>query len=99
LLEKAIHDWEKMEGNVNRYKFANKLGILPQTFYKYVCPYNPRILGDGSCGIKKLMANDDVAFVGCVLTCADLKNDSLSSKEAVDMIQELKTTDITRVAA
>ncbi len=45
------------------------------------------------------MANDDVAFVGCVLTCADLKNDSLSSKEAVDMIQELKTTDITRVAA
>jgi hypothetical protein len=74
------------------------LGIPPQTFYKYVRPNNPRILGDGSHGKKKWMTNDDVAFVGCVLACADQETNGLSSKEAVDMIQELKP-DITRVAA
>jgi hypothetical protein len=44
------------------------------------------------------MTNDDVEFFWCVLTCADRENDCLSSKEAVDMIQELQS-DITRVVA
>jgi len=35
------------------------------------------------------MTNDDVLFSGCVLAHADQENDGLSSKEAVDMIQEL----------
>jgi hypothetical protein len=38
---------------------------------------------------------DYVLFAGCVLACADRENDGLSSKEAVDMIQEL-APDITR---
>jgi hypothetical protein len=94
-----------MAGNINNikgccecYEFANNYGIPPQTFYKYIKPTNPRILGDGSCGKKKWFTNDDVKFVGCVLTCADQKNDGLSSKEAVDMIQEIQP-DLTRVGA
>jgi len=41
---------------------------------------------------------DDVLFSGCVLACADQENDGLSSKEAVDMIQEL-VPNITREGA
>mgnify|MGYP006206512939 CR=1 FL=1 len=44
------------------------------------------------------LTNNDVLFSGCVLACADQENDGLSSKEAVDMIQEL-APDITRLAA
>jgi hypothetical protein len=44
------------------------------------------------------MTTDDVLFAGCVLARADRENDGLSSKEAVDMIQELPP-DITRLAA
>jgi len=59
LLEKAISDWLKKEGiAINEqaeeildvHEFANKLGIPPQTFYKYICTDNRRILGDGSRG-------------------------------------------------
>ena len=97
-LEKAISDWFKKEGDaineqgeeiLDVHEFANKLGIPPQTFYKYFCMDNHRILGD--------MTMDDVLFAGCVLARADRENDGLSSKEAVDMIQEL-TSDITREA-
>jgi len=58
-LEKAISDWLKKEGiAINEqaeeildvHEFANKLGIPPQTFYKYICTDNRRILGDGSRG-------------------------------------------------
>ena len=44
------------------------------------------------------MTTDDVLFAGCVLARADRENDGLSSKEAVDMIQEL-APDITQLAA
>jgi hypothetical protein len=98
LLAKAIQDWLNKEGDaidkngeeiLNAHLFANKLGIPPQTFYKYICTENHRIRGDGSCGKKKCMTNDDVLFSGCVLARADQENDGLLSKEAVDMIQEL----------
>ncbi len=36
------------------------------------------------------MTNKDVLFEGCVLACADQENDGLSSKEAVNIIQELQ---------
>jgi hypothetical protein len=70
----------------------------PKTFYKYVKPNNPWVLGDGSHGLKKWMTNDNVEFVRCVFACADCENNGLFSKEAVDMIQELQP-DLTRVAA
>jgi len=104
LLKEAIPDWLKKEGDaINKqgeeildvHEFANKLGIPPQTFYKYICTDNSRILGDGSRGKKKWMTMDDVLFAGCV---HEQENDGLSSKEAVDMIQEL-APDITRLAA
>jgi hypothetical protein len=107
LLEKAISDWLKKEGDsineqdeeiLDVHEFANKLGISPQTFYKYICTDNRRILGGRSHGKKKWMTMDDVLFAGCVLAHADQKNDGLSLKEAVDMIQEL-APDVTRVAA
>jgi len=107
LLEKAISDWLKKEGDaineqgeeiLDVHEFTNKLGIPPQTFYKYICTDNRRILGDRSRGKKKWMTTDDVLFAGCVLARADRENDGLSSKEAVDMIQEL-APDITRLAA
>ena len=44
------------------------------------------------------LTNNDALFSGCVLAHADRENDGLSSKEAVDMIQEL-APDITRLAA
>jgi hypothetical protein len=44
------------------------------------------------------MTNDDVEFVRCILVHVDRENNGLSSKEAVDMIQELQP-DLTRVAA
>ena len=44
------------------------------------------------------LTNNDALFSGCVLARADQENDGLSSKEAVDMIQEI-APDITRVAA
>jgi hypothetical protein len=58
LLGRAIQDWRKrMAGNINNikgcrecYEFAKNYGIPPQTFYKYIKPTNPRILGDGSRG-------------------------------------------------
>jgi hypothetical protein len=62
LLAKAISDWLKKEGNtineqgkeiLDVHEFTIKLGIPPQTFYKYICMNNHRILGAGSCGIKK----------------------------------------------
>jgi len=44
------------------------------------------------------LTNEDVEFVGCVLARADRESDGLSSKEAVDMIQELQP-DLTREGA
>ena len=107
LLAKAIQDWLKKKGNaINKnveeicsaHEFANKLWIPPQTFYKYICTENHRILGDGSRGKKKWMTNNDVLFAGCVLACVDQINDGLLSKEAVNIIQELQP-DITRKGA
>jgi hypothetical protein len=57
LLGRAIQDWRKrMAGNINNikwccecYKFAKNYRIPPQTFYKYIKPTNPCILGDRSC--------------------------------------------------
>ena len=55
LLEKAISDWLKKEGDtineqdeeiLDMHEFTNKLGIPPQTFYKYICMKNRRILGN-----------------------------------------------------
>ena len=45
------------------------------------------------------MTNDDLLFSGCVLARADRGNYVLSSKEAVDMIQELLLDDVLRVSA
>jgi hypothetical protein len=42
--------------------------------------------------------NDDILFASCVLACADHGNDGLSSKEAVNMIQEL-LPDVLRISA
>jgi hypothetical protein len=91
-----------MAGNIKNieecckcYEFAKNYGIPPQTLYMYIKPTTPHILGEGSRGKKKWLTNDDVEFVGCVLTRADRENDGLSSKEAVDMIQELQP-DLTR---
>ena len=44
------------------------------------------------------LTNNDALFSGCVLARADQENDGLSSKEAVDMIQEL-VPNITREGA
>jgi hypothetical protein len=79
LLGRAIQDWcKRMAGNINKikgcrecYEFAKNYGIPSQTFYKYIKPTNPCILGDGSCGKKKWFTNVDVKFVGCVLARAD----------------------------
>jgi len=55
LLAKAIRDWLNKEGDtidengeeiLEAHLFANKLGIPPQTFYKYICMKNRRILGN-----------------------------------------------------
>ncbi len=88
-IKKAPLD-ENGEEILEAHLFANKLWIPPQTFYKYICKENHRILGDGNCGKKKWMTNNNVLFAKCVLACADQENDGLSSKEAVDMIQELE---------
>lgn len=61
----------------------------------YIKSTNPHILGEASRGKTKWLTNDDVEFVRCVLIRADRENDGLSSKEAVDMIQELQP-DLTR---
>ena len=107
MLVKAIQDWlNKEDDAINKngeeileaHLFTNKLGIPPQTFYKYICTENRRILGDGSRGKKKWMTNNDILFAGCVLACADRENNGLSLKEAVNMIQELKPN-ITRKGA
>jgi hypothetical protein len=68
------------------------------TFYKYINPNEPRQIGDGSRGKKRLMTADEIKFSGCVLAWADRGNDGLSLKEAVNMIQEL-VSNITRVSA
>jgi hypothetical protein len=97
-MEKAINDWVDKSGDIydnngemiDDWKvFANKVGIPPDTFYKYIRPKNPKQLGDGSWGKKKLMTEEDIEFAGCVLARADRGNDGLSSKESIDMIQEL----------
>ncbi len=107
LLAKTIQDWLNKEGDaiskngeeiLKAHLFANKLGIPPQTFYKYICTENRSILGDESRGKKKWMTNDDILFAGCVLAHTDQENDGLLSKEAVNMIQELKPN-ITREGA
>ena len=83
LLAKSIQDWLKKEGdtinengeeNCNAHEFANKLGIPPQTFCKYICMENHRILGDGSCGKKKWMTNDSFLFARvCACSCRSRK--------------------------
>ena len=83
---------------VNVTNLPRIMELSPQTFYKYVKPNNPQVLGDGNHGLKKWMTNDNVQYAGCVLAHADQENDGLSSKEAVYMIQELQP-DLTRVAA
>ncbi len=94
--------WQATSTTVRRVVNVTNLPRImespPQIFYKYVKPNSPQVLGDGRHGRKKWMTNDDVEFVWCVLTCADQENNGLSSKEAVDMIQELQP-DLTRVAA
>jgi hypothetical protein len=59
LLAKAVQYWLNKEGDaidengeetLDAHLFTNKLGIPPQTFYKYICTENHIILGDGSCG-------------------------------------------------
>ena len=104
---KAIHDWSKNEGDIyddnglmiDDWKvFANRLDIPLTTFYKYIQPNDSRQNGEGSRGKKKLMEMGKIKFAGCVLARADRGNDGLSSKEAIDMIQELIPT-IPRVAA
>jgi hypothetical protein len=106
-LEKAINDWNNKEGDVyddnnelinDSVVFVNKVGIPPQTFSKYILKNNPRNLGVGNQGKKRLMTNDDILFAGCVLARADRGNDGLSSKEGVDMIQEL-LPDVSRISA
>jgi hypothetical protein len=79
-------------------RICKKIWNSLPNIYKYIKPTNPRILGDGSCGKKKWFTNDNAKFFGCVLARADQENDGLSSKEAVDMIQELQP-DLTRVGA
>ena len=87
--EKKIDDWRV---------FANRIGIPANTFYKYIRPNAPKQIGDGSRGNKWRMTVDKIKFADFVLARADRGNDGLSSKEAVDMIQELVPS-ITRVAA
>jgi hypothetical protein len=58
-------------GVVNVTNLQTIMEFPPQTFYKYIKPTNPRILGDGSRGKKKWFTNDGVKFVGCVLARAD----------------------------
>ena len=87
-MDKAIHDWSKKEGDIyddngemiNDWKvFANRLGIPATTFYQYIQPNDPRQIGDGSRGKKRLMKMDEIKFAGCVLAWADRGNDGLSS--------------------
>jgi hypothetical protein len=64
-LEKAINDWVNKEGDIfdNNNElikdpivvFANKIGIPPQTFSKYIHKKNPRSLSDGFHSKKRLM--------------------------------------------
>jgi hypothetical protein len=106
-LEKVIHDWNEKEGNIyddngeriDDYNvFANRIGIPANAFYKYINPNEPRQIGDRSCCKKRLMTADEIKFAGWILAWANRGNDGLSSKEAVDMIQEL-VPNITRVSA
>ncbi len=106
-LEKAINDWINKEGDVydnnnelinDSVVFTNKVGIPPQTFSEYILKNNPRILGIGNQGKKRLMTNNDILFAGCILACANCGNDGLSSKEAANMIQEL-LPDVLRISA
>jgi hypothetical protein len=50
---------------------------------------NPRQLGDGSRGKKRLMTTDKIKFTGCILARQDRVNDGLSTKETLDLVQEL----------
>ncbi len=86
-LEKAICNWNEKEGDIydnngeriDDYNvFANRIGIPANTFYKYIIPNEPRRIGDGSCGKKRLMAADEIKFAGCVLAWADCGNGGLS---------------------
>ena len=97
-MAKAIHDWSKKEGDIyddngemiDDWKvFANRLDIPLNSFYKYIQPNDPRQIGDGSRGKKRLMKMDEIKFAGCVLARSDHGNDGLSSKEAVDMMSRL----------
>lgn len=106
-LDKALNDWSKKEGDIfddngemidNWRVFANKVDIPADTFYKYIKPNNPRQVGDGSRGKKRLMTTDEIKFTGCILARQDRVNDGLSTKEALDLVQEM-IPDITRKAA
>jgi hypothetical protein len=106
-LEKALNDWSKKEGGIfdengeiiDDWKvFPSKVDIPADTFYKYIKPNNPRQIGDGSHGKKRLMTDDEIKFTGCILARNDRVNDGLSTKEALDLVQEM-IPDITRKAA
>ena len=79
-LDKALNDWSKKEGDIfddngemidNWRVFANKVDIPADTFYKYIKPNNPRQVGDGTCGKKRLMTTDEIKFTGCILARQD----------------------------
>jgi len=103
-LEKSLNDWSKKEGGIfdengeiiDDWKvFPSKVDIPADTFYKYIKPNNPRQIGDGSRGKKRLMTTDKIKFTGCILARADRVNDGLSTKEANELVQEM-IPDITR---
>ena len=83
-LDKALNDWSKKEGDIfddngemidNWRVFANKVDIPADTFYKYIKPNNPRQVGDGTRGKKRLMTTDEIKFTGCILARQDRVND------------------------
>ena len=106
-MENALDDWHndgetKYDDNgeeiTDYVVFANKHGIPPSSFYKYINPNNPRQIGDGTRGKKKLLNDDEIKLIGTVCARRDRANDGLTKSEATDLIQQVNP-DITREAA
>ncbi len=99
-MHKAIQNWfdngeDKFDDNgeiiSNHAIYARRVGIPCKTFYKYIYPDEKKhlVLGDGSRGKTKLLTDNKVKFTSEILARQDCANDSLSRKEAKDVIMDL----------
>jgi len=109
VMERAIDHWlndkeDRYDENGERIDdyaiFANRKNIPPSTFYKYIQPDLDRrkVLGNGNRGKKKVLNDDDINLLGCVMARCDRGNDGLSRKESTDLIIEINPN-LNRAAA